>query len=133
MRRGPPHDRLSSMPDLKDVSRDPPPTAEDREAEDPHGVDLWVMPYLRDSSLWPVLVVLIAHVVAFIAPLMLYAVRDARGGPMIGMGIVAFFTIRGFRWEMRTRNQFGAISWLIVVSWVASAVAAFFAGRYDFL
>lgn len=121
------------MPELKDLSRETPPTAEDREREDPQGVDLWVMPYLRDSSLWPVLVVLIAHVVAFIAPIMLYAVRDERPGPMVGLGIVALLTLRGFRWEMRTRNQFGAISWLIVVSLLSSVIAAYFASKYDFL
>jgi hypothetical protein len=121
------------MPELKDLSRESPPNETDRESEDPQGVDLWVMPYIRDSSLWPVLIVLIVHVVAFIAPLLLYAVRDQRTGPIIAMLFIAGMTLRGFRWEIRTRNEFGAISWLIVVSWIASFVAAYFADRHDFL
>ena len=100
--------------------------------EDPHGVDLWIMPYIRDSSLWPVLIVLIAHVVAFVTPVLLYAVRDARIGPMIAIGVLAILTVKGFRWEMRTRLAFGAISWLIVVCWTASAIAAYFADRSNF-
>ena len=121
------------MPELKDLSREPNSNTTDRESEDPQGVDLWVMPYIRDSSLWPVLIVLIVHVVAFIAPLLLYAVRDQRIGPIIAMFFIAGMTLRGFRWEIRTRNEFGAISWLIVVSWIASFVAAYFADRHDFL
>ncbi len=121
------------MADLKDLSREPNPVADDRDGEEPHGVDLWVMPYIRDSTLWPVLVVLIAHVVAFITPLMLYAIRDERIGPIIAMVIVVGLTVRGFVWEIRTRNQFGAISWLIVVSWIASAIAAYFADMHNFL
>jgi hypothetical protein len=49
------------------------------------------------------------------------------------MFFIAGMTLRGFRWEIRTRNEFGAISWLIVVSWIASFVAAYFADRHDFL
>ena len=101
--------------------------------EEPQGVDLWVMPYLRDSALWPVLVVLIAHVVAFVAPVLLYAVRDGRIGPRVAIGIVVLLSLRGIYWEIRSRKTFGAIAWLIVVCWLSSFVAAYFANLHDFL
>lgn len=119
------------MTDLKKVLPEDA-AANDPRDEDPHGVDLWIMPYIRDSSLWPVLIVLVAHVVAFVTPVLLFAVRDARIGPMIAIGVLAILTVKGFRWEMRTRRAFGAISWLIVVCWTASAIAAYFADRSNF-
>ena len=100
--------------------------------EDPQGIDMWIMPYLREPSLGPVLVVIIAHIVAFVAPVLLYAVRDQRPGPIVAIVVIALLSLRGFRWEIRTRNGFGAISWLIVVSWVGSFVAAYFANLHNF-
>lgn len=119
------------MTDLKEVLPEVV-TASDPRGEEPHGVDLWIMPYIRDSSLWPVLVVLMAHVVAFVTPVLLYAVRDARIGPIITMGVLSILTVNAFRWEVRTRGQFGAISWLIVVCWSASTIAGYFADRNNF-
>jgi hypothetical protein len=122
------------MPNLRGLEIDPEPQdLGDFEGEEPRGVDLWVMPYLRDSSLWPVLIVLIIHVSAFITPLILYAVRDGRSGPAAATCIVLFLTVRGFYWEISTRKKFGAVCWLIVTCWFTSFAAAYFADLYDFL
>jgi hypothetical protein len=121
------------MSSLREVSKDKVGDEPISDTEDPQGVDMWIMPYLRDSSLWPVLVVMVVHVMAFVSPVLLYAVRDRRPGPIIALVVVSLLTLRGFRWEMRSRNKFGAISWLIVITWVASAIAAYFASLYNFL
>jgi hypothetical protein len=121
------------MASLREV---PPDTADDApvsDSEDPHGVDMWIMPYLRDSSLWPVLVVLVLHVVAFVVPVLLFAARDRRTGAIFALGVLMLLTLRGFRWEIRSREKFGAISWLIVATWITSLLAAYLANRYDFL
>jgi hypothetical protein len=39
-------------------------------------VDRWLLPYVEDSALWPVLIVLLAHVAAFVTPVTLFAIRD---------------------------------------------------------
>jgi hypothetical protein len=103
------------------------------ETEEPRGFDLWIMPYISDSSLWPILVVLIIHVAAFVTPLILYSVRDGRPGPTVAAGIVILLSLRGFYWERMARKKFGAISWLIVTCWITSCVAAYFANLHDFL
>lgn len=121
------------MPSLRGVTNEEQLEPLPSEDEEPHGVDLWIMPYIRDSSLWAVLFVLMAHVVAFVTPLLLYAVRDGRVGPLIAMGIVVLLSVRGIVWEIRARKTFGAISWLIVACWIGSFVAAYFANRHDFL
>ena len=126
-------DRLWPMPSLREVPDSQISDEPNPDVEDPQGVDMWIMPYLRDSSLWPVLVVFVVHAVAFIAPVLLYAVRDGRTGPIVAVGVVALLTLRGFRWEIRSRNKFGAISWVIVATWISSFVAAYFANLYNFL
>lgn len=121
------------MTKLRDTQIDPDEREpENRDAEEPRGVDLWIMPYITDSSLWPILIVLIIHVAAFLTPLVLYAVRG-RPGPAAATAIVVFLTLRGFHWERTARKKFGAISWLIVSCWLTSFVAAYFANKYDFL
>lgn len=120
------------MASLREVPPDEVADATVSDTEEPQGVDMWIMPYLRDSSLWPVLVVLVLHVVAFVSPIFLYAVRDRRAGPMVALAILILLTLRGFRWEIRSREKFGAISWLIVVTWLTSVVAAYFADLADF-
>lgn len=121
------------MTSLREVPHDTVSDEPVSDSENPQGVDMWIMPYLRDSTLWPVLIVLIVHVVAFVAPVMLYAVRDRRGGPIVALVILALLTLRGFRWEIHSRKKFGAISWLIVTIWIASCIAAYWANFYDFL
>ncbi|MFT5441824.1 MAG: hypothetical protein ACI8W3_000866 [Myxococcota bacterium] len=120
------------MPNLREVPDRDDGSVNNLETDDPSGVDLWIMPYITDVSLWPVLVVIVVHVVAFVAPVILYAARG-RSGPIVATVIVVLLTFRGFYWERQTRNKFGAISWLIVTTWIASVIAAYLGGRYDFL
>ena len=101
--------------------------------DDPRGVDMWVMPYLRDSTLWPVLFVMAAAVVAFVAPVMVYAFRDRQLRSFPALGVLAFLTFKIIRWEIRERESFGAISRLIVILWGAAAIAAYLAGQRGFL
>jgi len=103
------------------------------DAEDPRGVDMWVMPYLRDSTLWPVLFVMAAAVVAFVAPVMVYAFRDGQLRSFPALAVLAFLTFKIIRWEARERERFGAISRLIVILWGAAAIAAYLAGQRGFL
>lgn len=126
-------DRLSAMPPLREVPGPEEVIDPSGREDDPHGVDLWVMPYIRDSTLWPVLIVLIAHVVAFVSPVLLLALRDRRPGPMVTGVVLVLLSLRGFHWEVQARRKFGAISWIIVTTWVASLVAAYFGDRFDVL
>lgn len=121
------------MASLREVPPDPASDEPVSDPEDPHGVDMWIMPYLRDSSLWPVLVVLVLHVVAFVTPALLFAIREHRPGAIVAVGVLSLLTLRGFRWEIRSRGKFGAISWLIVATWISSLLAAYVANLYDFL
>ena len=61
---------------MKPVDLDPGVESDETGVDRRNAVDRWVMPYITDSTLWPVLLVIMAHVVAFVAPVLLFAVRD---------------------------------------------------------
>jgi hypothetical protein len=94
--------------------------------------DRHILPYLTDSTLWPVLIVVIAHIAAFMAPLILLSLRDrdllATGG--LAVLLVLSFQSLGGEWR---RRRFGPICGLILVTWVLSACTAYFADRWQLL
>ncbi len=68
-------------------------SAEDLEA----GWQSWVMPYLEDSALGPVLIVIVIHVVAF----------------------------KLLRADIAHNGRLGKISWLLISTWLLSFIAAY--------
>ncbi len=109
--------------------------AEEAKAAEEHVsfADRWVLPYVEDSALWPVLIVVIAHVVVFIAPLLLYSVRD---GHLLSVGVLAwliFMSAQVVRDEVKRIGRFGTLGWLLVVTWLLSGIAAFYGARWDII
>jgi hypothetical protein len=100
-------------------------TDEPRRGPEGPFLERWVLPYLRDSTLWPILLVLVAHVVAFLAPLILWAARDGGAASLATVGAFAALTGAGFWLERRQRGGIGAFSALLVCTWLlAGALAA---------
>jgi hypothetical protein len=117
------------MSHLKPVdSREPNPHGGVKN-EELSGVEGWILPYLRDSTLWPVLVVVIAHVVPFIAPMLLLAIRDLRVSAMGALLVIAYVTFAGARWEVRNGGRLGALSAVLAVTWAVGAIVAYVADR----
>ena len=52
-------------------------------------IDRFILPFVREPTLWPVLIVLIAHAVAFLGPAMLFAVRDQGRGSIAVLALLA--------------------------------------------
>ena len=72
-----------------------PKVAEDAEPPKPdHWFDKVFLIYVREPLLRPVLFVLVAHVIAFTAPLLLMALRDRRGFAAAGRPIRASLVIQ---------------------------------------
>ena len=65
-------------------------------AREPRGelwVDRWILPALRDTSLLAPLVLVVAgHFVAFVAPMLIFAVRDQRIGAQMAVLGLLFLT-----------------------------------------
>ncbi len=99
-----------------------------REDNDPemHWVDRWVMPYVDDSMLWPVLIVIVLHAVAILAPALLMAIRDHRIPALLVIAILLYGSVRAIVWEVRRRDGAGAITGMLLVTWTLSVIAALY-------
>lgn len=97
------------------------------------GVERWIFPYFEDSSLWPVLLVVIAALAAFLTPVLLYAVayRDLRA--ILATGLVLFVTARAIRWEWRLRGRPGGVGVSLLAVWMLAIVALVYGARTGFL
>jgi hypothetical protein len=88
-------------------------------------VERALLPFLREPTLWPVLLAVIAHAVALTAPLMVVVWRDPTPGwPMIGLIVLAALSLAGVRVELRDRGRPGAICGLLASTWVLCCVGA---------
>ena len=95
----------------------------------PDFVERWILPFVRDSRLWPVLVVVIGHVVAFTAPMLLLGLRDRRPAALLGCGLLAM-AANVVRRELAAHGRPGALSALVAATGALAAVAAWLADRY---
>ena len=96
-------------------------------------IDRFIMPYFEDSALWPVLIVVIAHVVAFISPVLLFAIRDHSLGAVAGLLGLAALSVKAVLHERSMHGGLGAIAWAVVTTWLLSGSVAYWAARYDFM
>lgn len=91
--------------------------------------DRWILPFVREPTLWPVLLVLVAHVVVFLAPLLLLALRDGHGGARVTLAVTALASAWAAAGEWRRRGRPGALGALLGVLWILSGAGALLAHR----
>ncbi|MDJ0868050.1 MAG: hypothetical protein QNK03_18235 [Myxococcota bacterium] len=92
-----------------------------------------LLPFVREPTLWPVGLVLLAHAWAFLAPLMLFATRDGKPLAAALLVLAALPTLAALRWEWRERGRPAVLSAVAAATWLGSAVAALAAGHYEVL
>ena len=86
----------------------------------PLWIELWVLPYVREPALWPVLVALLGHVVVGIAPLVLYVVREGglRSELFLATLVLGSLGLVGFElWRFRRP---GGVTAALVGTWITS-------------
>ena len=109
------------------------PTASEQGGCDASSQTSWfdrsVLPYLEESTRWPVLIVVLVHVAALLAPLILRSLRDRGVAAMAAMALLIVLSLRVFVGDSR-RRRFGPLSGLILVTWMLSAVIAYFADQW---
>jgi hypothetical protein len=92
-------------------------------------VERVVMPFLRESTLWPVLIVLVADVALAIAMVLLLALRDRRIASMGALAGLVGLTVAAVSKELR-RGRPGVLCGLALVSWLLGAALAAVADHY---
>jgi len=111
----------------------PPPEAEPIDAFDgPTKVDRWILVFVREPTLWPVLIVVVGHALALLAPLYLSALRDGNALAAGALVALAAPCVWGVVWEIRDRGV-GALTGLLLTTWVLSGVCAVAADHHGFL
>ena len=90
----------------------------------------WLLPFVRDSTLWPVLLVAIGHAAAFLAPALLLAVRERRLAAQAAVLLLAALTVTSVGKEVRRHRRLGALNAVILCAWLLGVVLAVLADRY---
>lgn len=104
--------------------------AEDDELD---AIELWVLPYFTNSSLWPVLLVVLAALIAFVATALLYAVRDRAPLGIVASGLMIVGTLRAVLWEWKLRGRPIPIGVTLGLVWGLAAVTAWYGARAGLL
>ena len=88
-----------------------------------------LLPFLREQTLWPVLVVLVIHFVAMVAPLLVLMLRDGNAWAGTGVATFAFATAACIGMDLRSRRRLGSVSGLLAIVWLLCVVGALAAAR----
>jgi len=92
-------------------------------------VDRMVAPYFRDPALWPVTLVLVAHLVLGIAIAALDTWRSGFGYGAVALGLLGVASLASW-WRDARHRRFGPTSWTLLGCGVVGAACAIAADRY---
>ena len=91
--------------------------------------DRAIGPYFRESALWPVAIVLLAHGVLGIGVALLDAIRSGMGYGLVALALIGVGTGSSLVSDLR-RRRLGIASGALLACWVLGALAAWGADRY---
>lgn len=95
----------------------------------PAWLEQWILPYLREPSLWPVLIAVMGHVVVVVVALELDVWREGSIGSGITLAALIAATAGGCGFEVRRVGGPGALTYTLALTWAASVGGAWIAAR----
>lgn len=99
----------------------------------PAWVEQWILPYVEEMTLWPVLVAVLGHVLVVLVPLELAFVR---GPSLAAAAVLAVLLVATFELVRMEIRALGRPRWLSVIGvgmWIASVPCAYYAGTIGIL
>jgi len=99
------------------------------DAPEPGGLERWLAPYFRDSTLWPVLAVAAATAVTVVASVLLLAVVDRNLTAGAAVLVLGWISVDVLRRERRARGRTGLAGRAILSLWALGSAAALAAWR----
>jgi hypothetical protein len=117
------------MPSPQDAGRDapdPPGSFEER-------VEGWIRTMLGEPLLGPLFAVLVAHLVAFLAPVIVLAIRDRH---IAALGALAILLVGSGSALLRDAKRYGRpgpLGGTLLAAWLLAGTAAWAAGHYGIL
>ena len=106
---------------------------EDPRADQSPSLERFIMHYLEDSALWPIVIVIIGHLVALASFALLFAVRERRVSAALATAVMLWGSFLALRWEYRRHGHLGIITVLLAITWLVSALTAYAGHTYKFL
>lgn len=97
------------------------------------GFARWVLPYFEDSALWPVLIVVIAALAAFLTPILLYATIYFDLRAIAAALLLLVGTGRAVVFEWRSRGRAGGLTVSLACVWLLALAAVFYGVRSGLL
>lgn len=95
----------------------------------PEWMENWVIPYVREPALWPVLLALLGHVVVALVPMMLATVRDQAGWAILGLLALSALSAWLVGFEVRRFHRPRGVTLAVVSTWLVSVGLAWLADR----
>ena len=115
----------------------PPPgqetDAQDDRADQSPTFERFIMHYFENSTLWPIVVVVVGHAVALASFALLFAVRERKPSGIVGTVVLLYASFLALRWEYQKHGHLGIITVLLDITWILSALTAYFGHLYKFL
>ena len=108
------------------------PPEDDRADQDPT-LERFIMHYFEDSALWPIVIVIMGHLVALSSFTLLPAVRDRKISAMLAAALLLYGSFLVLRWEYQKHGHLGIIALLLAVTWALSGLVAYVGHLYKFL
>ena len=109
------------------------PSSPEQPREWPPWVKNWVIPYVSEELLWPVLFAVWAHFVMAIAVVLVFAWRD---NPYLGAAL-AFLLLSGsgrMVWfELQVKRRPGWVLASVICTWAAAGLVGYFGAMYNIL
>lgn len=96
-------------------------------------LERWILPYMRESLLWPVLVAIAGHVVAAIVPALLFALRDHSPLGALALVVLLALSVGAAHEEIRQCGGPGALGGVLLATWIVSGVVAIASDHYGLL
>jgi len=84
-----------------------------------------LLPYLREQTLWPVLVAILAHLIALMSPLLVLALRDGHRWSLVGVGVFVLLTAGLVGLDVRERRRPGLVAAFCALIWSLCGLGAF--------
>ena len=105
--------------------------SDEREPRGELWVDRWILPALRELTLLPLVLVVVGHMVAFVAPTLIFALRDRRMGAQMAVFALLTLTFGCVRFEIRRHGRPALLSAWVGGAWIAAIAAAWACSRYS--
>ena len=89
-----------------------------------------LLPYVKESTLWPVFFVLVAHLIIGLALLVLSSFLHKNVGGMLGLALSLFLSGVACQFEREHRGKLGGLTAVVVSGWLLTFGVAYGAHHF---